>query len=164
MSAAIKNKRNFTEDNQQVGGKADWRKYAKICSANGCTTLARKGQKCIRHGATWTKKRCSSEGCTNQARRGGVCARHGAKVKRCSYEGCTNRAQKGGVCKKHGAKLKLCCHEGCTNLARRGGVCWRHGANCTPYDGSTAFGSEYEKTTATLTLAISSLLTIPRKR
>ena len=184
-SAAIKNKRNFTEDNQQVGGNADWRKYAKICSANGCTTLARKGQVCIRHGATWTNKKYSSEGCTNQAHKGGVCKRHGAKSKLCSKEGCTNVVIKGGVCVKHGAKVKIylcnsegctnkahcghgakrkrCSNDGCTNQAQRGGVCKKHGANCTPYDASTAFGSEYEKTTAIWLYAISALLEIHTK-
>jgi hypothetical protein len=31
-------------------------------------------------------------------------------------------------------------------------VCWRHGANRNPHNGSTAFGSEFERTTATLPL------------
>ena len=38
----------------------------------------------MRHGAQ--VKRCSSDGCTSHAKKGGVCIRHGAKVesKRCS--------------------------------------------------------------------------------
>ena len=91
--------------------------------------------------------KCSSEGCTNLARRGGVCIKHGAKAKICSAEGCMNVAVKGGVCIRHGAKTKRCSTEGCTNQVLRGGVCKRHGAN-----GSTAFGSEYEETTAILNL------------
>ena len=55
----------------------------------------------MRHGAK--VKLCSSEGCTSIAKEGGVCVRHGAKVKRCSSEGCTNHVVNGGVCKKHGA-------------------------------------------------------------
>ena len=80
-----------------------------------------------------------------------MCIKHGAKVKKCSSEGCTHRVQEGGVCIRHGAKvkIKLCSIEGCTNQANRGGVCRRQGAKRTPYDESTAFGSEYEKTTAT---------------
>jgi len=31
-------------------------------------------------------------------------------------------------------------------------VCWRHGANRNTHDESTAFGSEFEMTTATQTL------------
>jgi hypothetical protein len=60
------------------------------------------------------------------------------------------------VCIKHGAKVKvkLCSVDGCTNQAKRAGVCKRHVANCNPNDESTAFascyGSEFEKTTATL--------------
>jgi len=99
-------------------------------------------------------KSCSSEGCTNIARTGGVCVKHGAKVKLCSSEGCTNIVVKRGVCIRHGATLtrKECSSEGCTNQVRNGGVCERHGSSRTPCDGSTAFGSEYEKTTATLSL------------
>mmetsp|Transcript_20596 Transcript_20596/g.34880 ORF Transcript_20596/g.34880 Transcript_20596/m.34880 type:complete len:249 (-) Transcript_20596:225-971(-) len=98
------------------------------------------------------KSLCSADGCTNGVIKGGVCIRHGAKVKRCSSEGCTNLAQRGGVCTKLGAKKKLCSSDGCTNQVNKGGVCWRHGASRTHCDGSTAFGSEYEKTTATLSL------------
>ena len=50
---------------------------------------------------------------------------------------------------KHGAKVKLCNSEGCTNQVQKGGVCCRHGANRNPYDESTAFGSEFDKITAT---------------
>eukprot|EP00984_Skeletonema_dohrnii_P026615 scaffold15968_cov70-Skeletonema_dohrnii-CCMP3373.AAC.1 len=150
---AVGRKQNPSGNNQTLEGKVDWRKYAKMCSAEGCSNLAKKGGVCIRHGAQVKVRRlCSSEGCTNLVVEGGVCVRHGAKVKRCSSEGCTNHAQTGGVCMKHGAKKKLCSSEGCTNQAKRGGVCLRHGASRTPYDGSTAFGSEYEKTTATLSL------------
>jgi len=55
---------------------------------------------------------------------------------------------------RHGAKRKnyLCSTEGCTNLVVKGGVCWRHGAYRNRHDESTAFGSEFEKTTATQTL------------
>ena len=54
---------------------------------------------------------------------------------------------------RHGAKVKLCRNEGCTNNALRGGVCWRHGASYrNTHDESTAFGSEFEMTTATQTL------------
>jgi len=74
---------------------------------------------------------------------------HGAKFKRCKVEGCTTYAKKGGVCIKHGAKTKRCSSEGCTNKALRGGVCRRHGANRNTHDQSTAFGSEFERTTAT---------------
>ena len=122
----------------------------KLCSREGCTNQAQKGGVCIRHGAK--KKQCSSEGCTNQVKKGGVCVRHGAKKKQCSNEGCTNQAKKGGVCIRHGAKVKLCSSEGCTNQVVRGGVCWKHGANRTPNDVSTAFGSDFEKTTTSFNL------------
>jgi len=59
----------------------------------------------------------------------------------------------GGVCIRHGATWtkKKCSIEGCMNQAVKGGMCWRHGAYRNTHDASTAFGSEYEKTTATLT-------------
>ena len=53
---------------------------------------------------------------------------------------------------RHGAKIKLCNSEGCTNYAQKGGVCKRHGAHRNIQDESTAFGSEFEMTTATQTL------------
>ena len=55
---------------------------------------------------------------------------------------------------KHGAKVRRyrCSREGCTNQTKRGGVCWRHGAYRNAQDESTAFRSEYERTTATQTL------------
>jgi hypothetical protein len=130
------------------GAKVKKRRYE--CSSNGCTNLAQKGGVCRRHGAK--HKRCSSEGCTNVVVKGGVCIKHGAKVKRCDHEGCLNQAQKGGVCMKHGAKKKRCSNEGCANYVQRGGVCRRHGAYRNTLDESTAFGSEYERTTATQTL------------
>ena len=97
------------------------------------------------------KSICSADECTNIVINRGVCRRHGAKTKICSSAGCTHQVIKGGVCVRHGAKTKICSSAGCTNKSKRGGVCWRHGANRT-HDGSTAFGSEYEKTTATVTL------------
>ena len=173
---AVSEKRQSLEDSQKARGrKGDWRKYAKICSADECTNIAKKGGVCKRHGAKVEHKKCSSARCTNRAKsggvcirhgakveykrcriegcmnhviKGGVCVKHGAKVKLCSYEGCTNKSLKGGVCIRHGAKVKRCSSEGCTNKVLRGGVCWRHGAYRTPTDESTAFGSEFDKTTA----------------
>ena len=75
--------------------------------------------------------------------------KHGAKIKRCSTEGCTNYAQKRGVCRRHGAEIKLCSSDWCTNNVIRGGVCRRYGAKRNAQDASTAFGSEFEMTTAT---------------
>ncbi len=53
---------------------------------------------------------------------------------------------------RHGVKVKRCSSEGCTNQAQRRGVCKRHGAYHNTQDESTAFGSEFETTTATQTL------------
>ena len=65
----------------------------------------------------------SHEGCTSKAKVGGVCIKHGAvvKSKTCKEEGCTNIVVQGGVCTKHGANrtVKTCSHEGCTNLPIR---------------------------------------------
>ena len=146
--AVCEKEQKISKKNGKESGRVkDWRKYAKKCSADGCTNLALKGGVCVRHGAK--VKQCSSERCTNIVVRGGVCMRHGAKVKPCSIDGCTNYPQRGGVCIRHGAKVKLCSNDGCTNKAYKGGVCIRHGANRTSNDGSTAFGSETEKITAT---------------
>jgi len=101
----------------------------KRCSHNGCTNQVVKGGVCRRHGAKTKRCRCSITGCTSNAKVGGVCCKHGAKVKRCSHNGCTNQAQSRGVCIRHGAKVKSCSQDGCTNGALRGGVCWRHGAS-----------------------------------
>ena len=79
-----------------------------------------------------------------------MCVRHGYKIKLCSSDGCTNIVVKGGVCVKHGAKVKQCNSEGCTNNAKKGGVCMRHGAYRNTQDGSTAFGSKFDDTTANL--------------
>ena len=125
----------------------------KKCSADGCTNIAKKGGVCVRHGAEMKHKLCSRDGCTNLAKKGGVCRRHGAKGKECSSEGCTNQAQRGGVCLRHGAQVKRCSIEGCTSFAqRRGGLCRRHGAYRNIRDESTAFGSEFDKTTASCKL------------
>ena len=43
-------------------------------------------------------------------------------------------------------------------------MCKRHRANHIPYDRSTAFGSEYEKTTATLSLLNQSTYGAPHER
>ena len=65
---------------------------------------------------------------------------------------------------RHGAKLNLCSTEGCTNKAQKGGVCWRHGANRNTHNVYTAFGSEFEMTTATQTHPISALLEFPQEK
>jgi len=101
-------------------------RLVKLCSGEGCTSVARKGGVCMKHGAVVTITTCSHEGCTSNAQKGGVCVKHGAKLTPCSHEGCTSNAQKGGVCVKHGAIVKTCCYEGCTKKAKKGGVCMRH--------------------------------------
>jgi hypothetical protein len=67
----------------------------------------------VTHGAKVKFYQCSHEGCTSLARNGGVCKKHGAKVKLCSQERCNNQAVKGGVCRRHGAnKLRQNAPEG----------------------------------------------------
>ena len=56
----------------------------------------------MRHGAKVKKYTCSHEGCTSHAKTGGLCIRHGER-KVCSHEGCSKYAEKGGVCRSHGA-------------------------------------------------------------
>ncbi len=83
-----------------------------------------------------TRKICSIASCTSQARGGGPCQRHGSKASLCKLEGCTNQVINGRVCIRHGAQvtpkikgLRLRCSvETCTNFARNGGLCIRHGA------------------------------------
>ena len=98
------------------------------------------------------RRLCTAEGCTNIVNCKGVCRRHGAKIKYklCSSEGCAKHVQEGGVCIRHGTKVKRCSKERCTNTVVKGGVCSRHGAYHNTNDESTAFGSEFEQTTATL--------------
>ena len=72
--------------------------YKQVRSSN---EKAQRGGLRRRPSAKVTRKLCSNEGCTSQARKGGVCWRHGAK-KKCNIEGCTSYAKKGGVCWRHG--------------------------------------------------------------
>ena len=77
------------------------KKHALTCATDECKNKAYiEGGNCIKHGG---KQLCSANGCTNIAKKGRVCAKHGAKVVRkiCSHEGCDNYAQKRGVCKRH---------------------------------------------------------------
>jgi len=53
---------------------------------------------------------------------------------------------------RHGAKKMQCSSEGCINQVVKRGVRKMHGAKSNTNDQSTAFGSEYEMTTATQTL------------
>ena len=101
-------------------------KYKYTCKYEGCTNHVVSRGVCVRHGASWTRKKCSHDGCTNIVVQGGVCIKHGAKVKTCSHEGCTNKVKSRGVCIKHGAKVKTCSHEGCTKYIVKGGLCTRH--------------------------------------
>ena len=103
-------KKRKSQSSKDEGGtkkkkRGDWRKYAKTCTAVGCTNQAQNGGVCIKHGAK--VKVCSVEGCKNIAKKGGVCIRHGAKVKvkryTCNVEGCTSQARKRGLCRRHGA-------------------------------------------------------------
>ena len=104
------------------------RRRGKVCSTEGCTSLARNGGLCLRHGARRTRGTCSHKGCANLVQNLGLCFKHGAKYPECSHEGCTNGAIRGGVCWIQGAKqrAKLCIHEGCLNKAVKGGVCHCH--------------------------------------
>ena len=74
------------------------------------------------------------------------------QIKLCKFEGCTNQVIQIGLCMRHGAKKKQCSSEGCTNQVVKRGVRKMHGAKSNTNDQSTAFGSEYEMTTATQTL------------
>ena len=105
----------------------------------------------MKHGAKVKRYECSADGCTKYVVNGGVCVRHGAKVKLCSSERCTNIVVNGGVCIRHGASVKRCNRAGCSNQVQRRGVCIKHGAYRNTQEESTAFGSEFELTTATQT-------------
>eukprot|EP00985_Skeletonema_marinoi_P015720 scaffold8193_cov191-Skeletonema_marinoi.AAC.1 len=54
--------------------------------------------------------------------------------------------------------------QGANQEVQRGGVCWRHGANRITHDESTAFGSEFEKTTETQTPPNQLLLELPQEK
>ena len=47
---ALGRKQKPSRNNETVGRKYNWRKYAKMCSAEGCSNLAKKGGVCKRHG------------------------------------------------------------------------------------------------------------------
>lgn len=79
-------------------------RYRYLCSSNGCTSYAKRGGVCYKHGAKVKRKMCSHIGCNSGARgKEGVCTRHGAVVKRamCTAEGCTKWKVKEGLCKMH---------------------------------------------------------------
>eukprot|EP00984_Skeletonema_dohrnii_P031239 scaffold23483_cov118-Skeletonema_dohrnii-CCMP3373.AAC.2 len=126
-SAVTKKKRKPSEDaaidDERAPKKLARKWHSKFCSAHSCTTKARIGGLCCRHGG---KKLCSKRGCTNMATIGGVCITHGARYRQCSYDGCENIVRRNGLCIRRGEK-SLCNREGCTNQAFKGGLCWRHG-------------------------------------
>ena len=84
--------------------KEKTRRVKRTCSVFDCTSWARQGGVCVRHGAKYTKKICSHGRCSSHAERDGVCVRHGAKRRLCSHEGCASWAKKGGVCVRHGGR------------------------------------------------------------
>lgn len=92
-------------------GKESTTKRKRQSSSEGAVVPKEASQKRLR-------KLCSADGCTNIAKKGGVCKRHGAMIL-CSREGCTNYAVKGGVCIRHGQSItmqhrrmyKLCCQK-----------------------------------------------------
>ena len=98
-------------------------KYHRLCSSNGCSSLARRGGVCMRHGA---KRKTGSQGCNNFVLK--RVFRNGRYSRLCLFDGCTNIAQKEGVCVRHGAKRTTCSYEGCPNKVVNRGVCVKHGA------------------------------------
>ena len=80
---------------------------------------------------------------------GSICIKHGAEYarKKCSKGGCTKYAQNAGVCIGHGAQKQA--------QAKRGRDFKSQGKHpSTNNDESTAFGSEFEMTTAAATQSI----------
>lgn len=104
--------------------RADKERYQVEKSSYTRPFLLPPGEKVTRR---QVKSKCSVDGCTSQARKGGVCRRHGAKGMECSVDRCTNMSVCGGVCIRHGARVgKDCSVDGCTNTSFIGGVCKHH--------------------------------------
>ena len=80
--AAKKGKRDSSSiDDGNKAKKRDWTKYRKLCSVDECTTYARSGGVCVKHGAKATQRKlCTVEGCMTQARNGGLCQKHSNAV------------------------------------------------------------------------------------
>eukprot|EP00729_Bicosta_minor_P032806 gene32806-biopygen26583 len=109
-----------------------------ICTAQGCETNARPGQKghCAKHSKD--KPTCSASGCGNIVKARGLCEKHGARGF-CSTAGCDSGAIKDGLCLKHGAN-GFCTFNDCKTYAAARGLCNRHGASglCLFYECPTA--------------------------
>ncbi|KAF0720757.1 Aste57867_36 [Aphanomyces stellatus] len=72
------------------------------CAAFGCSRNVRLGEFCSRHGdLTAPKKLCSTSGCTNVAHKLHRCVRHGGG-RQCLVNGCKTHARTGGYCCRHG--------------------------------------------------------------
>eukprot|EP00984_Skeletonema_dohrnii_P007675 scaffold2801_cov106-Skeletonema_dohrnii-CCMP3373.AAC.2 len=104
-----------------------YKKYKKICSAEGCSKGVQAGGVCYKH--MYQFKVCRAEECNEPARTRGLCIRHDALRLVCSYRGCANQVCRGGLCMRHGncTQKTECRVEGCTKQVVKGGVCYRHG-------------------------------------
>lgn len=98
-----------TTDNKKNTKKVSRSRKRKVAVSSGTDEVDDSMAPVLREEFRNGRRLCSSNGCFSLARRGGVCTKHGAKVasrKICSHEGCNKYAQKGGVCIRHGAKVK----------------------------------------------------------
>ncbi len=74
---AAKKRDSSSIDDGNKAKKRDWKKYRKLCSVDECTSYARSGGVCVKHGAKATQRKlCTIEGCMTQARNGGLCQKH----------------------------------------------------------------------------------------
>ncbi|KAF0720476.1 Aste57867_269 [Aphanomyces stellatus] len=80
------------------------------CEANGCDRNVRIGTFCSTHGIGAAKKLCTEDGCTNVAHKRHKCVRHGGGRK-CRADGCPTHARSGGYCCRHTRLVGLVHHD-----------------------------------------------------
>ncbi|CAK4685042.1 hypothetical protein AeMF1_012023 [Aphanomyces euteiches] len=70
------------------------------CEAPNCERNVRIGSFCSSHGSGTSKKLCTEPGCSNVAHKRQRCVRHGGGRK-CKIDGCKTHARSGGYCCRH---------------------------------------------------------------
>ncbi|KAH9105680.1 hypothetical protein LEN26_014677 [Aphanomyces euteiches] len=70
------------------------------CDAPNCSRNVRLGNFCSSHGSGIAKKLCIEAGCTNVAHKRQRCVRHGGG-RQCKIHGCKTHARSGGYCCRH---------------------------------------------------------------
>ncbi|KAF0720473.1 Aste57867_266 [Aphanomyces stellatus] len=77
------------------------------CDIPDCDRNVRIGSFCILHGTSPVKKKCTEDGCTSVAHKRQKCVRHGGG-RQCHIDGCKTHARSGGYCFHHARRTAYC--------------------------------------------------------